>query len=311
MKTALRLHYPELAIIISAICFLILLIVTPLFDPPFLFWGVNLIRYLPPIAILIPITSLLLTVYLLLRIRNRKIESIRKPFKKNYFFFIGILTLGIIAVANIDTLVLGDGENVLFDIIRGDVHRQGRSPLTFQTLSFLNTIGDWLLPSNVGDQVKFESDALSFTQHQRTTAEFSFTLLGFLLLPLFIYASFGISKIFFTNVNEQVLAALVILLSGYLPQFAGYVEIYVLPMTLLLLFYWSIFKTVENRKALPLTILLFVLMVSSHIGFAVFFPILGVTIYYSLKKKFGKALTMLLVGGGNHRLLRAVRGICH
>jgi hypothetical protein len=295
------LDTPFLIALALAFCFAAFHVLTAFLPPDYLFWGVNMLRYLPTAAMLFPVLAVAGILWVWLGPKGSA------PSPKMYGWIIHMIIpamlIVVLVISNIHAFLLGDGGNVTKQIIissRG-VHVASRAPLSLLFMQWMYRVSDLFNPATPFDNQKLVSDVLTHTVRDNSNAEFSFALAGILLILILYFVLVRVGTYFVEAPSQRVWAILFILGSGTLVLFAGYIEYYLLPCVLLVLFILSVIYALNEQKHAWLPAALLACTIASHVGLLAYAPVLALMLWHV----FGKSIKKLVLYCG----ITAVAGL--
>jgi tetratricopeptide (TPR) repeat protein len=273
----LRQRTALLALVLS-LAYILLHLAARQLQPEYLFWGINLLNYLPGAAF--PLAAVLFPVSLFAVIFFKQRPGATRG--RAQFAALLLALLVILWFGRIHAFVLGDGTNAisaLITSIRGQ-NVATRAPLSFLFARAMYSVVRIFIGGSAGGNDRFVSDTFSYTGDELAGVQLGFVIGGLLLFVVFFYAAVFISRYLVREQRHRIWAVLFIVCSGFLPFFAGYVEFYMLPLVLLMVFFLAMVRTLLKDGSPWPPVLAFAAAAAAHVGMLVFLPALLLMLWF-------------------------------
>jgi hypothetical protein len=252
----------------------------PLLHPAHMFWGVNMLAYLPSSALILPLVGIALLGWMLTG-KMPLFSYSGRGSQRTHVMVLGAIAVALV-IANIDAFVLGDAGTVASQIIRlsrgEDVAT--RAPLSLAMMRGLYAVSEYVNPRTANDAGHLVSDAITNTVREASNAEFAFTLAGIIAFIVLAVMLVTLMRHVVEDQAQRVWASLFFICSGTLVFFAGYMELYLLPFVAITGFHLSVIAVLNERKQEWWMIASFALACASHVGAAVFLPVLLLALWH-------------------------------
>jgi hypothetical protein len=271
-------------IFIASAVYMLLHLIAPLLNPPHFFWGVRFFPFLFEGLLAIPAVAL---GYMIWNVsRNTHAEAHRDLSPRTTFLFLAILCLAAVLAANIDAFVLGDGENVLFQIINPGEQKLVREPLVLSAAKLFKEVAKAVFPAPDMRNVQIIAEHSPGRLSSIVYAEHALTLLGIACLVIALFASRQILWTWFPDGRSRLLAGVFLLGSGYLVLFAGYAEYYSAAIALNILFHAFLSRSLKDKAFTWAAALTYGISCTAYVGMVAYFPVFLLAVWQAREKSY-------------------------
>ena len=283
------------AIYIAAFTYLILHLAAGLFEPPYLLWGVRFFPYLPEALVVVPVFSIVAVSFVYFRRhRERKQKGISR---RSGILALSAVCLTAILFANIDAFVLGDGENILFQIVNPGEQQLVREPLVLTVAKGLKETAKAIYPVPDLRGVTLNGSHTPADLAQVIHAEHALTLLGIISLLFALYGSWLLLSDWFSDGSEILYAGVFLLGSGFLALYAGYAEYYGAAIAFTILLHALILRSLKKKTLSWSVAVVYGISCTSYVGMLAYLPVVLLGFWFVWPRSLKHLLLHVIVVG--------------